>query len=326
MAAGKNVVLILGAGASQPYGFLIGRGLHDHIIGVLREGERNWLFRILRENYAAGDIDAFAKELRLSGSTSVDAFLEDRNEWLALGKSAIAASLMSQELDDRLFPLARMNPDRDWYRYLLSLVRGREAEFREHSRLVVLTFNYDRSLEHFLFTSYKNRYNFSDDGCATAVHAIPILHLHGQLGYLPWEGFAPSRTRPYDPAMSPETLRAAVDGIRVIHEADVTGDPVFEQAFSYLNQADLIAFLGFGYHTTNIARLRLHKVRNDNVRVRGTALGLEAAEKEKAENHLQRLFAADAFTQRVSLLHDGYDVLMAFRTDSDLQELIGPPS
>jgi hypothetical protein len=63
-------------------------------------------------------------------------------------------------------------------------------------------FNYDRSLEHFLFTALKYSSGKSDDECAGKLKTIPIIHLHGDLGALPHTGAA--LARPYNSNISPE--------------------------------------------------------------------------------------------------------------------------
>ena len=50
-----------------------------------------------------------------------------------------------------------------------------------------ITFNYDRSLEFFLLTTLKNRYQKTEQECAAKLKNIPIVHLYGKLALLPWE-------------------------------------------------------------------------------------------------------------------------------------------
>src|SRR5207244_3710863 len=83
-----------------------------------------------------------------------------------------------------------------------------------------ITFNYDRSVEHFLYTSILKTYNKGEESTAQQVRRISVVHLHGRLGRLPWE--ADTATRPYRGDQTPQTVQIASDGIKIIHE-DPTG-------------------------------------------------------------------------------------------------------
>ena len=66
-----------------------------------------------------------------------------------------------------------------------------------------ITYNYDRTLEQFMLTALANTYGKDETTCAEILAHIPIIHLHGRLGYLPWQGkamYVPFQSRtPIDP-------------------------------------------------------------------------------------------------------------------------------
>jgi hypothetical protein len=141
-----------------------------------------------------------------------------------------------------------------------------------------VTFNYDRSLEHFLFTSLKNTYGLTDDACGSMMmEHIAVVHLHGQLGHLPWQS---RNGRSYNQYIDSRVVGLCVDGIKVVHEDVADGrDKEFERARKLIDDAKHIYFLGFGYGSKNIERLGIaHWKSNTAV---GTALGL--TEKEISE-------------------------------------------
>lgn len=55
------------------------------------------------------------------------------------------------------------------------------------NKVAFVTFNYDRCVEHFFFTSLKNSFGRSDEETAAVAKRIGVVHLHGRLGHLPWQ-------------------------------------------------------------------------------------------------------------------------------------------
>jgi len=104
--------------------------------------------------FRSGDIEDFRNSLERSGRSSVDAFLEHRTEFLEVGKAAIAALLLPCEKEESLFDL---NRDSRWYEYLFQKLNAGFEDFA-NNRIAFITFNYDRSLEFYLFTALKHAY------------------------------------------------------------------------------------------------------------------------------------------------------------------------
>jgi hypothetical protein len=139
--------------------------------------------------------------------------------------------------------------------------------------LAFVTFNYDRTVEHFLFTSLKNSYGRSEAECQAALDAIPIIHLHGRLGYLPWQK---GEGRAFRPDVNPEMLRIASSGIKIIHEDISDGrDKDYERAKALLQKSEQVLFLGFGFNEANISRLEIPKLPK---KVLATGVGLNSQE------------------------------------------------
>jgi hypothetical protein len=138
----KKTVLILGAGASVPYGFPTGAELRRDILASLgNEGrfqnyhalgytERHWL-----EN--------FRRDFWRSQQPSIDAFLESRPDHLELGQLVIADFLMPNERRYDLHPEdwrtegdyqllginVKLGPDEHWYRYLFQRMGPTKEQF-----------------------------------------------------------------------------------------------------------------------------------------------------------------------------------------------------
>lgn len=250
------VTLILGAGASSPYGFPLGETLKRNIINQilhshsLHDTAKSLLDHLLEFGYSDQKfIKDFASQLRLSHQPSIDAFLEARPEFIEVGKDSLAATLMVNERIDDLMHKDLANETGKWYDYFVNLLGNRE-EFR-HNNVSVITFNYDRSLEYFLFNSVKARFGLSDAEAAEFASSIPIVHVYGQLGR---PHFFDSTGRDYSVVIDRENLVKCAAGIKIMHESlDTT--PELEQARKLISKSRILIFLGFGYLRKNIERL-----------------------------------------------------------------------
>ena len=257
-------VLVLGAGASVPYGYPAGRTLFNNIVTPLRN-ETTSPHRELREQgFSTVDIKKFADRLFRSGKSSVDAFLEYNPEFHEIGKMAIAQALVRFENTDTPFQ-EDVNEQEKWYKHLFERMNT-EFENFHNNKLAIITFNYDRSLEQFLYTCLENSFDKSVKECAQKVSAFKIIHLHGVLGYLPFQAddFEPTapNVRPYGETRNQERIKSSADMIKIIHE-DFSKDPVFDLAYKLLWRAERVFFLGFGYHETNMNRLRMKELIED---------------------------------------------------------------
>lgn len=284
-------VLILGAGASNPFGFPSGYELLKIIVSNTL---RDWL---IGHGYMPQEIDAFQTALKKSGRQSVDAFLEHRSEFLNIGKTAIALTLIPHENEAQLFE-RRKGPH--WYDHLFNAMKTPFDGFT-HNKLSVLTFNYDRSLEHYLLQSLLNAYGRNPEETERAVEAVEIVHLHGHLGTL--------NERPYSPEINTDYVRIAASGIKVIHENGMGTQPQFARAQTILAKANRVHVLGFGYDVTNVERLCVECIAPE-VPIYGSALGLTPSERGK----IQRLFK-----DRIVLGQDHWDCLTHLRNIPPLE-------
>src|ERR1043166_4255710 len=108
-----STVLILGAGATQPYGFPLGSELMQMIKDSTSADHRNKFSsanrpQLAEAGYAEDEIAEFHTALKKAGHANIDAFLEDRPSHRKLGTFVIAQILMPVENEDNLFR-------GDWY-------------------------------------------------------------------------------------------------------------------------------------------------------------------------------------------------------------------
>ena len=149
-----------------------------------------------------------------------------------------------------------------------------------------MTFNYDRSFEYFLFNAIKNTYSLSVDTTVSIMNQIPLIHLHGQLGNLPYFGeneleFGYTQGT----SLNPDIIKKIMFEIKIISELKDELPDEFIRANEILNNSQKICFLGFGYHPTNIYRLMKNfkgNAFNPN-RIIGTAFKIESGERPQIE-------------------------------------------
>ena len=256
----KPTVLVLGAGASNPYGYPLGGDLLKEVASLLGNGE--WINTLALRGIDKVAIMNFHSELSFSQQPSVNSFLEYRPEFREIGKMAISMTLMACEKSSKL--LAITERGKGFYQYLFTLLRATWEEFVEN-KLSIITFNYDRSLEHYLFTALKYSYGKSDEQVAEVLSSIPIIHVHGSLGPLPWQS---SNGRPYSevnfPSYPDEAFKLAElasKNLLIVSEEEKSTNE-FNRAFDCLKSAKRIYFLGFGYHEPNLKKLKVKRAWN----------------------------------------------------------------
>lgn len=253
----NNTVLVLGAGASKPYRLPLGRELTDRIC---RMSEQELLPKVAELFEACGitvaEVQTFARKLLGSRVKSVDAFIEKQPHLQECGKLVMAHCLCSCE---EAGAVVGIGIEDDWYSHLWDRMHAGATVPDQiiHNNLRVITFNYDRSLDYFLFQAIKHTYGLADDPAMKVLSTIPILHLYGSLGPL---SVSPALdARAYTTVLDANALRVAASGIRIIPEARVA-DEVFQKARKWFEWASYIGFMGFGFDPINCERLGLRSV------------------------------------------------------------------
>lgn len=263
-------VLILGAGASIPFGFPSGLQLKAEICKAIREqGE---VFVDLK--LSTGDenrVQDFYDNLLLSSEMSIDAFLEHNPDYSQIGRRAIANILLRKEKHIELYEswidkwLDPTNKDKNWYQLFFSKLNASFEDF-EKNDLKIITFNYDRSLEYFLWKSMNAKYSKQDkNAILEKLHKIPILHIYGKLGslpeydskgpYVPYDLFGSVRGKEEEHWWRNYIYEASCKIITIHQAKEMEG--VIEEAQRFLQSARRIYFLGFGYDKINMERLFL---------------------------------------------------------------------
>jgi len=295
-----KTVLVLGAGASAPYGFPTGdaliRGVRDlegspemgkrcgglleYIDHLVSDGASSW-------SGLGGWMKGLNAELYKARPSSIDEFLERRPDLADAGKLAISVLLLRAEEKSGAYLWDDLTGGH-WYDYLKARMSGPPQSF-EKNQVRIITFNYERSLEHYLCESLRSYYrtDLTEEEYCEIISQIPFVHVYGSLGPLPWQATAASLPEenavPYGAHDYPYILRAS-QNIKILHEG-VAEDTVqeFGIAQEWLQWADRILFLGFGFHPDNVKRLALGQTLHNKNGTTATCKGLDLTNRQAVE-------------------------------------------
>jgi hypothetical protein len=198
-----------------------------------------------------------------------------------IGKMAIAGILLAFERNT----LSKLSAnEQDWYDYLWNrLASGRNWDDLSFDNLAVVTFNYDRSFEHFLLLAMMGTYEKSIEQAAEKLEQLQIVHVYGDIG-------SPLPQSPgYQMYGKTVTYRRVRDGaarLKVIPEAREE-EPSLLMAQRLLLNAEAVCFLGFGFDPTNMKRLDSRRTcypffENHKKSISASCSGLTPAEAEEA--------------------------------------------
>jgi hypothetical protein len=246
----NQTTLILGAGASNPYGFPTGLELRKKILALSSQLE---LFELLARN-GRQQIRNFLEQFRLSQLVSIDSFLAKNPEYTHLGKTAIAIVLLGCEREEILY--SEENEDH-WYRYLINEISPHDWEALNLSWLKIVTFNYDRSLYFYLHNTFKNIYKKTDEEVREKLKQLEFFHVYGSLTstigrYGKMNLVMTSDLDQQDLLYA--DFENAIGDIRVIPEGR-NDEPHLKGIREILIGSHTIGIMGFGFDETNIQRI-----------------------------------------------------------------------
>lgn len=291
-----KVCLVLGAGASVAMGYPVGSELRA---AILEDANGRYEEFICSDSLGidARDINEFVDSFRASQMLSIDAFLARRGQFSEIGKRAIAAILLDRENKDLLHSC---NHTDHWYFYFFNKVAAaHDWDSLSFEDVAVVTFNYDRSFEHYMLNALMNSYGRSFSEAYIKLEQMKIVHVYGALG-----SFNKNEKDyfSYGNSLSQKHVSVASSRLKVIPEGR-DGDETLTSSRLILAQSENIAFLGFGFDEVNLKRLNsiatCSSAYNDSVtikfrRIVGTCLGMTEAETVKAA----KATVGNAFTRQ----------------------------
>lgn len=246
-----KTVLILGAGASKPYGLPTAAELKALIVQRppnlypdFISTQRSRGIDLRPEGLFGWNPQRFVQELQLSGNASIDAWLgAHQSKWAkCYGTLAIATTLLRLELP--LIGSAELSTD--WHAWLFQqLKRGNTLDL---SRMDVITFNYDCLLEWSLAQMAANSFQWPMSQALNVVRNWNVLHVYGSMtSTLEREQAA------MDSASPDEWAAWSHNWIQLADDRNVSSDsdPIRARVWS----ADRLLFVGFGFDSQNLLRL-----------------------------------------------------------------------
>jgi len=323
----KSLVLVVGAGASKEVKLPIGNelraaissNLNFHVEGMHVVGGNDKILHAIHQlaqqsNDQRGNINPYidaARRIRIAMpiAPSIDNFIDSHrsDDRLAqCGKLAIAACILKAEKASSLkvdrsniFNKIKFADVEDtWFNLFCRLIVQscqQEEVVERLKKISIISFNYDRCLEHFLHDALQVYYPITAGEATEILRNLSIFHPYGKVGPLPW--MDSSSGIPYGGEPTPQQLISLANQIRTFTEGtDETSSDVLDIR-STLRMAKRVAFLGFAFHPLNLEVL-FGSARGSNVfldsRVYGTALGLSESDTKVIADEVARQGGYDA--------------------------------
>lgn len=269
------IVFIVGAGASSEYGLPLGAKLKEEIANSARyrmaDGAKRFddvdFWKLIRSRFP-NDVETFEQAgfdlAKIIGKMpTIDEALHyysSRKEVVELGKIAIAKHILSAERSSALY-----NKDNQWAdvgkaqgtwlpRFMSMAISGaRKEEVADaFSNISIVNFNYDRSLEYYLYWALQSEADLTEEEARNVLTRMTVLRPYGSIGGLEWQG---TENIPYGGRGVDCDLVAVSKKIRTFTEQP--DDSLSKQIELMIASSRVIVFLGFGFHQQNMSLLKV---------------------------------------------------------------------
>jgi len=286
----KSTVFILGAGSNVDYGFFTGTGLKNY---CANEFQKNYPKYLLESGAYNGDAlkaaTRDAKDLRKVISAdlheNIDHLLAMHPKQEDVGKMAIVDAILHGERRSKELPL----PKHDLYQSIFGLMVSGVLRPSDLSRVVenratFISFNYDRSLEYFLYNQLRRLADWDRSPVPFGDvyrKLASVHHVYGSLGpFLGEDGVVP-----YGATPTIQTLIDCGGEIDVIYGGKKPRcNTMIAEA---LGTAEAVFYLGFGYDENNMKILGLPTAVGKGTAVLGTGVNVHDDVRERATSSLK---------------------------------------
>jgi hypothetical protein len=259
----RKTVLVLGAGASAPYGHPLGAQLLEMVLAPGAD--------FYRTPAGFADAEGSLRRIRRFRADSLDEIVRRYPQDWPLVKYGIASILLKLEDLDH-------GAADDWYAWFFKQVLQDDPNLGD-GQLSVITYNYDLSFDAHIHSLLATRHGLSEDQAAERLREkLKIHHMYGHIGPVKSiHGEGRSFGGPYNPVrpLTPDLILQAAAGIVSVD------DPKCEQsadsARRMIAEAEHILFVGFGWAQENVDRLDL-KTNARSAWILSTTVGIEDRE------------------------------------------------
>ena len=295
----QQTVFILGAGASKPYGYPTGYELRRLIIEDFPKKAanddffRHGLFFDDEDMIKRGKEEITYKAKKLSETfersrtPSIDLFLSRRREFDEIGRTAIAQIIFEKEKESK-FEYKMDDISQDWYSYLYrkmteTLTGPDSYKNFSNNKVSFITFNYDRSLEHFLYDALINSFDIPSPTIRVKdLFPFKFIHVYGKLENLDWEDKSGVK---YDSYFIPKM----VENIKIIYDNE-SNKSLIKDLREEIDKARRIFFLGFGFAKENMQILGIPEILENQPEIYATARGWTNKEISQIKLYLRSSF------------------------------------
>jgi hypothetical protein len=313
---GRTNVIVVGAGASQEFGFPTGAELTNSISKLLTpvsedrfqprlgDPEVNYAARRLAEELSTPNNQLqhvtaakfIARNMLLA--PSIDNFIDTHKAdslIASLGKLAIAQCILKSERSSPIFVdpsnlnnrISFNRTSATWaqvfFKYIVAQ-RDFAAFLEVISNITFVSFNYDRCIEHFLVLAAQSYFGLDAGSTNEVKETLRIVFPYGSLGPLVLSG---NNHPDFGQEAYTETLLEKARGLKTFTEGLRSADDQ-QRISSALEGAKVIIFLGFSFLDINMQLLRAHGVAAE--RVLATAKGRSDDTKRILRHELSGLF------------------------------------
>lgn len=277
------LLFVLGAGASHSYGFPTGSQLMEIMGQELTNNGGTTFYNTICNEFGSEKVREVGKTIIYSPLQSIDRLIANHGndkEFVRIGKLTIALVINRYEDEAVLFEKHKQGKSKEsWYGYLFNKMFDLcKNDPRKIFDLPIsfVTYNYDRSLEQFIFKSLRYSFPLSDQEAIDIAFKFiseRIFHIHGDLGSIFGIGY-----QNHDSNF--QTINKMAEGIRIVHEGN--DNHLLENVSNIIRQTRRIYFLGFGYSSDNLDKLWFPKDGNRNGQYQfhlfGSRYGIKFAE------------------------------------------------
>jgi hypothetical protein len=346
----KSLVLVLGAGSSKEVGLPIGTELKATISdllnfvydadGALLSGDAEILQSVLSfsqgnepSGFKASEFPDACRNIcrAMPLAISIDNYIDSQSSSQAIpacAKLAIVKAILSAENKSRLALKRRafaspamdfLQSEDSWFNVFFKLLTQNCQIDNLPDRLQkvgIITFNYDRCFEHFMFHALQSYYVIDEHKARMLMQCLDIFHPYGSVGKLPWTkteltqeqnsaGTCPQEFINFGGVVTPKNLHTLATGINTFSEG--TNSEELHELRDMLRLSDRVAFLGFAFHELNLDLLFCDNAGTKlglqvNQKIYGSALGISTSDTERVLDSLRPI--AGKFHQPVELRND----------------------
>ena len=119
--------------------------------------------------------------------------------------------------------------------------------------IVLIIFNYDRCIEHYLYHSIQNYYQISAEDVAKLLQSLEVYHPYGTVGSLPW--LNSDRAIAFGDLPSVRQLLELASKIKTFTEGTDELSSDVKAIRAHMKTANKLVFLGFAFHRLNLELL-----------------------------------------------------------------------